>query len=506
MNRTHRKKHLVGGFSFYNKTIKNKMFNKVTSSEFSSDKQEKIVLKMLQLSKKLDLSSEEKDNISLTKITSGRGESAVYTVDIKNSDGNVAKSFIYKQSSYKQRSAPREFINSDILSTQLTAEFQKYAGGYYPFPKVYDMFVMNNGVTFAMFTDKFAEPRYVSLNDYFKRDTVNMGMVVNVILNLLFILYVIHRKFPFFQHQNMHPQNIFVDIEVEKKINISMGTYEISIIPNIYLIDFDMVVGLPSFAHSPPLKNRKVTMAFSEMCGSVTQKVVKDFMISSPISLYNLSDYEFINSIYICLTNLVSKTDKNITRSFIADGFITKKMRDGIKRKKAEILCSEYNFIPYELNNIKAGQPRAKSNNELYDSILAILKQKYGFSESIHVITVDDPEVEEDSAPLQDATAGVIADLLRDDSVVEGQPQEMNIPNSEAFNESLDTFYNPRETKYNYQMPNVPSHNAPGPYMQLPNVPGPYMQAPNVPGPYMQAPNVQAPNVQAPNVMNPYMQ
>ena len=346
MNRTHKSKPLKGGFSFFNKTIKSRS----EKSGSSLAKQEKIIMEIIKLSKKLNLTQEEQENILLTEFSSGKSGSAVYSVDIKT-DNEVVKSFIYKQSSYKQRSAPREFINSMILSKQLATEFHKYAGDYVPFPTVYDMFIMNNGVTFSMLFDKFSAPRYVSLNEYFNKETTNIGMVVNVILNLLFILYVVHQKFPFFQHQDMHPDNIFIDTVVEKKINVKLGNYEIKIIPNIYLIDFDLVVGLPSFVYSPPLKNRKVSMAFSEMCGSVTHKVVQDFMIRSPISLYNLSDYEFINSIYICLTKLVGKHDKNIQNGFFTgaeEGFITKQLRDYIKRKRQNYCV--VNMILYHLN------------------------------------------------------------------------------------------------------------------------------------------------------------
>ena len=86
-------------------------------------------------------------------------------------------------------------------------------------------------------------------------------------------------------------------------------------------------------------------------------------------------------------------------------------------------MCGEYDFIPFELKNIKANQSRKQSNDALYNSIFEIINEKYGFSESMHIIsTVEEGESLEQSAALQDADSGVIEDLMRDDSLLYNTP------------------------------------------------------------------------------------
>ena len=423
LNRTKRKKDMVGGFNLFNKTVK----QIDTGNNWKSlSKQEKIIKTLIKnnKNKQIDVFKNNIDSLEITKIVGGRGGAVTYNIKLKNEseENGTPSEMIYKQSSTKQKSAPREFIVTKKLYDEFKNEFD---GGYCPFPEPYDIFMMNNGITFGMFFNKFSSPRYLQLDKYFADERATTSNVVNTILNLIYILYTVHNKYPFFQHQDLHPQNIFIDTTVEHEKTLRIGKYSVTFRPNIYLIDFDLVVGIPTYVYSPAIKNRKISMAFSDLCGVVTHKVLQDFKLRSPISLYNLSDYEFINNIYICLVKLLAnKNELNLS----IDGFITREIKNTIKKKKAELLCNEYDIIPFEVVSkndsdknvigVESNIDREKSNNTIYDSLLDELNKQAGFNNKITLgvlnndineIVLNDYEM---SQPLKAADASLQKELM----------------------------------------------------------------------------------------------
>ena len=423
LNRTKRKKDMVGGFNLFNKTVK----QIDTGNNWKSlSKQEKIIKTLIKnnKNKQIDVFKNNIDSLEITKIVGGRGGAVTYNIKLKDEseENGTPSEMIYKQSSTKQKSAPREFIVTKKLYDEFKNEFD---GGYCPFPEPYDIFMMNNGITFGMFFNKFSSPRYLQLDKYFADERVTTSNIVNTILNLIYILYTVHNKYPFFQHQDLHPHNIFIDTTVEHEKTLRIGKYSVTFRPNIYLIDFDLVVGIPTYVYSPAIKNRKISMAFSDLCGVVTHKVLQDFKLRSPISLYNLSDYEFINNIYICLVKLLAnKNELNLS----IDGFITREIKNTIKKKKAELLCNEYDIIPFEVVSkndsdknvigVESNIDREKSNNTIYDSLLDELNKQAGFNNKITLgvlnndineIVLNDYEM---SQPLKVADASLQKELM----------------------------------------------------------------------------------------------